>query len=57
MDGVALCDDCITDKLALSVRSQANVVTRSLGGTRGHERLKAECGLCGSTKTVIRFKP
>lgn len=56
MDGVALCDDCITDRLDLSVRSQANVVTRSISGTDGFERLKSPCGLCGSTKTVIRHK-
>src|SRR3546814_6711177 len=30
LGGAPVCDDCITDQLNLSVRSQANVVTREL---------------------------
>lgn len=41
LDGVAICDDCVTDRLNLSVRSQANVVTRGLGGANGFRREKA----------------
>lgn len=51
LDGVAICDDCITDRLNLSVRSQANVVTRTLGGAGGYARQKQGCGLCNSVKT------
>ncbi len=51
LDGVAICDDCITDRLNLSVRSQANVVTRTLGGAGGYTRQKQACGLCNSVKT------
>lgn len=54
LDGVAVCDDCITDKLDLSATAQANVATRALGGEPGFERQRADCGLCGATKTVIR---
>lgn len=54
LDGAAVCDDCITERLDPSVRSQANVVTRALGGQRGFERQKQACTLCGTTKTVIR---
>lgn len=54
LDGVAVCDGCITDKLNLSVPAQANVVTRALAGQHGFERQKADCGLCGAAKTVIR---
>ena len=54
LDGAAICDDCISDRLILSVPAQANVVTRALGGQRGFERAKEECALCGSTRTVIR---
>jgi hypothetical protein len=54
LDGAAVCDDCIIDRLDLSVRSQANVVTRALGGQRGFERQRQECTLCGTIKTVIR---
>ena len=53
--GAAVCDDCITDRLSLSVRTQANQVTRLLPGQRGFERSKAECSLCGVTKTVVRY--
>lgn len=53
LDGARVCDDCITDRLNLSVRSQANVVTRGLGGIGGYQRDKAECALCARTKTVI----
>lgn len=55
MDGVALCDDCITDRLGLSVRSQANAVTRAISGVDGFERIKSPCSLCGTAKTVIRY--
>jgi hypothetical protein len=50
LDGVAICDDCVTDRLNLSARSQANVVTRSLGGANGFRREKQSCGLCSSIK-------
>lgn len=54
LDGAAVCDACVTDRLNLSVPAQANVVTRALGGQRGYERRKQECALCGTTKLVIR---
>ena len=50
LEGVAICDDCVTDRLNLSVRSQANVVTRGLGGAGGYAREKRPCGFCGSVK-------
>ncbi|HEX2814614.1 MAG TPA: hypothetical protein VHO04_18200 [Sphingopyxis sp.] len=53
LDGAAVCDVCVTDRLNLSVPAQVNVVTRALGGVRGFERKRDECALCGSTKTVI----
>ncbi|HMO74387.1 MAG TPA: hypothetical protein PKD99_01825 [Sphingopyxis sp.] len=56
LDGASVCDDCITDRLNLSVRSQANVVTRGLGGQRGYERRKDACELCARVKTVIRHR-
>lgn len=54
LEGASICDDCITDRLNLSVRSQANAVTRVLGGEKKFDRGKASCSLCGSTKTVVR---
>lgn len=54
LDGAGVCDTCVTDRLNLSVPAQANAVTRALGGTRGFERKKDDCSLCGSTRTVIR---
>lgn len=54
LDGAAVCDACVTDRLDLSAPAQANVVTRALGGQRGFVRGKDECALCGSTRLVIR---
>lgn len=57
MDGAAVCDDCITDRLDLSSVAQAAVVTHAAGGSGGFERLKAPCELCSQAKPVIRCKP
>jgi len=54
--GTPICDDCITDRLNLSVRSQANVVTRELGKRDEYDRTKASCGQCGALKTAIQIK-
>ncbi|GBE43309.1 hypothetical protein BMS3Bbin10_01385 [bacterium BMS3Bbin10] len=49
-----LCDDCIADKLQLSIRQHANHKTRELAITSGFDRRKDVCSVCGSTKKVIR---
>ncbi|CAM5418946.1 hypothetical protein ACFSUK_20485 [Sphingobium scionense] len=50
-----VCDDCIAEKLGLSVRQHANHKTRELAGSNGFERRKDPCSLCGGvTKLVIR---
>ena len=49
-----ICDDCITDRLGLSVRQHANHKTRELAGTQGFERRKEACSICGQDKIVIR---
>lgn len=49
-----VCDDCIADRLGLSVRQHANHKTRELAGTGGFERRKGICSLCGAEKKVIR---
>ncbi|WP_341203799.1 hypothetical protein [uncultured Sphingomonas sp.] len=49
-----VCDDCIAEKLGLSVRQYANHKTRELAGSNGFERRKDLCSLCGVTKLVIR---
>ncbi len=49
-----VCDDCITQRLGLSVLHHADVQTRELLGTNGFVRSKDECSLCGETKLVIR---
>lgn len=56
LDGAAVCDGCVTDRLGLSVPAQANVVTRVLGGTRGFERRRDACTLCGNSRTVTRHR-
>ncbi|HEY0413239.1 MAG TPA: hypothetical protein VGD66_08855 [Allosphingosinicella sp.] len=50
----AVCDDCIAERLGLSVRQHANHKSRELAGTEGFERRKDRCSLCGSDKLVIR---
>jgi hypothetical protein len=52
--GEKTCDNCITERLGLSVHSQANQATRLLAAEKEFERLKGECALCGATKVVIR---
>lgn len=49
-----ICDDCISDKLGLSVRQHSNRKTRELAGANGFERRKDVCSICGATKLVIR---
>ena len=56
LSGASICDDCITDRLNLSVRSQANVVTRELGRSGEYDRAKTSCGQCGALKTAIQIK-
>lgn len=50
----AVCDDCISERLGLTVRQHANHKTRELVGSGGFERQKGLCSLCGSDKLVIR---
>lgn len=49
-----ICDDCMNVRLGLSVRQHANPKTRELAGTRGLERPKDACAICGGTKLVFR---
>ena len=49
----AVCDDCIAERLGLSVRQHANHKTRELAGTQGFVRAKGPCSLCGEDKLVI----
>lgn len=50
----AVCDDCIAEKLQLSLRQRANHKTRELFGSGGFERRKDRCSLCRKDKLVIR---
>lgn len=50
----AVCDDCIAERLGLSVRQHANHTTRELAGSDGFARSKGECSLCAARKLVIR---
>ena len=51
----ALCDDCIKDKLKLSVRQQASHKTRELAPVPGFDRREDACSACGKTKLVVRY--
>lgn len=48
-----VCDDCIAERLDLTVRQHANHKTRELAGAEGFERRRGECSLCGQSKLVI----
>jgi hypothetical protein len=52
-----ICDDCIAERLGLTVRQHANHKTRELAGTGGFERRLAPCAICGEPKKVIRHIP
>jgi len=52
-----VCDDCIVQKLDLTVRQHANHKTRELAGMPGFERRKDICSICCGEKVVIRRKP
>ncbi len=49
-----ICDDCIADRLKLSVRQHANHKTRELAGFNGFERRKDICSMCFGEKLVVR---
>jgi hypothetical protein len=53
----AICDDCIADKLGLSVRQHANHKTRELAQSRNYHRDKDLCHACKMAKLVIRYDP
>jgi hypothetical protein len=50
----AICDDCITSKLSLTVRQHANIKTRELAKSGSFRREKGECHACKQSKLVIR---
>ena len=49
-----VCDDCIANRLNLSVRQHANHKTRELMRTKGFDRRVDTCSICGKVKKVIR---
>ncbi len=52
---VAICDDCIADRLGLSVRQHANHKTRELAKAVGFDRRFDVCSMCKKTKKVISY--
>jgi SpoU rRNA methylase family enzyme len=49
-----ICDDCIAQKLELSVRQHANHKTRELAEFSGFSRAKQRCSFCGGEKLSIK---
>jgi len=49
-----ICDDCVAERLGLSVRQHANHKTRELADSNGFERRKDICSMCFAEKLVIR---
>lgn len=52
-----VCDDCLAERLNLSVRQHANHQTRALAGNAGYERRKDICSRCFGERLVIRRRP
>ena len=50
----AVCDDCIAERLGLSVRQHANHKSRELAGSGRFERRRGACSLCAKDKLVTR---
>ena len=51
-----ICDDCIAERLQLSVRQHANHKTRELAGTSRYRRELGQCSLCDGNKKVISYR-
>ena len=51
----AVCDDCLTRRLPLSVRQHANHKTRELANEPGFRRGDGHCDFCHDVKRVIRW--
>jgi hypothetical protein len=49
----AICDDCITEELGLTVRQHANHKTRELARLAGFQRAQGRCCRCKREKLVI----
>lgn len=54
LDGAAICDGCIAERLDMAAPAQINVIMRTLAGQGRYERSRAPCALCGATRLVIR---
>jgi hypothetical protein len=52
----AICDDCITERLGLTVRQHANHKTRKLARDPQFDRRRDRCSICGADKLVISSK-
>ena len=50
----AICDDCIANRLGLTVRQHANHKTRELSNGPAFDRRRDSCSVCGFVKLVIR---
>lgn len=46
----AICDDCLADRMGMSQRQTANIITRPLSDTSGFEKHKVACDYCGGFK-------
>ncbi|SDY36220.1 hypothetical protein [Citreimonas salinaria] len=53
----AMCDDCIAERLNLSLRQHANHKTRELASMSGFVRRDSRCACCGAGKRVIAYIP
>ncbi|UPJ24253.1 hypothetical protein [Bradyrhizobium sp. CW1] len=51
----AICDDCITNALSLSVRQHANRKTNQLAKLAEFDRRRDFCPVCKKNKKVIRY--
>ena len=52
----AVCDDCITKALNLSLRQQASQSARELAARPQFHREKDVCAFCQKAKMVVRYR-
>lgn len=51
-----ICDDCITEKLELTVRQHANHKSRELAQASEFLRIKRACSVCNADKLSISYQ-
>ena len=54
LQGEAICDRCICDRLNFNSHAHSAQITGALGTTSDFHREKGRCSLCGEDRVVIK---